>query len=184
MTVGREETPLCVDLDGTLIHGDSTWISLLLLARRRPWLLPGVPLHLLHGRARAKHFLASHIVPRPGQLPWRESVIAFVRQERHRRTRLLLTTGAHEYVATAVASHLGVFDEVIATDREHNRKGVAKLAAIRKSLGDNPFDFVSDDEADLPVMAAARLVYLVSPSPALLDAARRVSTVERVFDAD
>jgi phosphoserine phosphatase len=184
LTVGPEETPLCVDLDGTLIRGDSTWISLFLMARRKPWLLPGVPLHLLRGRALAKDFLASHVVPRPDQLTWRESVIAFLRQEHDRGRRLLLTTGAHERVATMVARHLGLFDDVIATDRGTNRKGVFKLAAIHKLLGDQAFDFVSDDKADLPVLAAARLVYLVAPPPALLEAAQRVSTVVRVFDAD
>jgi phosphoserine phosphatase len=97
---------------------------------------------------------------------------------------LLLTTGAHERVARVVASHLGVFDDVIATDRGTNRKGVYKLAAIHKLLGEQAFDFVSDDKADLPVLAAARLVYLVSPSRALLEAAQRVATVVRVFDAD
>lgn len=183
MTASPEPVALCVDLDGTLIRGDSTWISLALMLRRKPWLVPGVPLHLLRGRALAKDFLAAHVVPRPDQLPWRESVIAFLRHEHERGRRLLLTTGAHEKVATMVARHLGVFDDVIATDRGTNRKGVYKLAAIHKLLGEQAFDFVSDDRADLPVLAAARLVYLVSPPRALLQAAQRVATVVRVFDA-
>ena len=44
--------PLCVDLDGTLVHGDILVESLLLLARRRPLQLLCVPFWLSGGKAK------------------------------------------------------------------------------------------------------------------------------------
>ncbi len=36
--VVQTEPPLCVDLDGTLIAGDSSWELMLALAKSRPWI--------------------------------------------------------------------------------------------------------------------------------------------------
>ena len=78
---------------------------------------------------------------------------------------------------------MGIFDSVIATERGDNRKGVVKLAAIRKLLGDKEFDYVGDSMADLPVFRAARRAYLVCPGRSLSEAVRTGCRVAAVFDA-
>jgi hypothetical protein len=44
------EPPLCVDLDGTLIEGDTLRLSLWHLARSAPWTVLALPFLLLRGR--------------------------------------------------------------------------------------------------------------------------------------
>ena len=175
------EPPLCVDLDGTLIEGDTLQISLRYLARRAPWTLLAVPLVLLRGRPALKAFVARRYVPDPATLVWREEVLAFLREEKSRGRRIVLATAAHRLVGEAVVSHLGLFDALVATDSLENVKGAQKTVHIRKSLSCNDFDYIGDSSADLPIFEACRTGYLVAPNQSLHAAAHRVGRIARVF---
>ena len=175
------EPPLCVDLDGTLIEGDTLKISLRYLARRSPWALLAVPFVLLRGRSALKAFVARRYVPDPASLVWRTEVLAFLREEKSRGRRIILATAAHRLVGEAVFRHLGFFDALVATDAGVNVKGALKTAHIRKSLDCNDFDYIGDSDADIPIFQAARVCYLVAPSPALRQAAGQVGRIGREF---
>jgi phosphoserine phosphatase len=177
------EPPLCVDLDGTLIEGDTLMMSVRHLARRAPWTLLALPFVLLRGRAAFKEYIARRYVPDPASLVWRPEVLAFVREQRTTGRQIILTTAAHLLVAEAVAAHLGLFDGVVATEVGSNLKGRHKAAQIRKSLGGNEFDYIGDSAADLPVFEAARISYLVAPTPSLSRTARLVGRIAREFHA-
>src|ERR1041385_6355053 len=56
-------TPLCVDLDGTLIATDVLWESLVLLVKWHPRLLLSLPFWFLRGKAHLKQQLARRVVP-------------------------------------------------------------------------------------------------------------------------
>ena len=175
------EPPLCVDLDGTLIEGDTLQISLLYLARRSPWTLLALPFVLLRGRPALKAFVARRYVPDPASLVWREEVVAFLREEKSRGRRIVLATAAHRLIGEAVSTHLGLFDALVATDAGENVKGARKSAHIRKSLDCNDFDYIGDSTADLPIFKTARIGYLVAPSTSLSEAARSVGRIAREF---
>jgi phosphoserine phosphatase len=108
-------------------------------------------------------------------------VVEFVKRERDAGRRVLLATAANRHVADAVATHLGLFDGVIASDGRHNAKGDGTLESIRGLLGDTEFDYIGDSLPDVPVFKAARKSYLVCPSGALADAVRGRCHVEAVF---
>jgi phosphoserine phosphatase len=173
-----------VDLDGTLIAGDTLRVALGQIAIHRPWLLPVVGLTLLRGRSAMKSFVAGHVLPDPASLRWRQGVLAFLAEEREKGRTIILATASDRRVADAVATHLGLFDDVIATDRGANLKAQRKLAAIRKRIHHKDFDYVGDSAADLCLFRAARFAYLVAPSPRLLARARREAHVEGVLGAD
>ena len=173
--------PLIVDLDGTLIDGDTLHLSLAALARRQPWVLPVLPLVVVAGRARFKEFVSDRVALDPAALPYRADVLEFVRGERSARRPIILATAAHRRVADAVATHLAVFDSVIATAGGHNAKGPGKLESIRAHLGNAEFDYVGDSIADVPVFRAARRSYLVCPGIALQNAVKTGCRVERIF---
>ena len=176
------EPPLCVDLDGTLIEGDTLVISIRHLARRAPWALLALPFVLLRGgRPAFKAYVARRYVPDPGSLTWRGEVLTFLREERNRGRQIVLATAAHRLVAEAVMAHLGLFDAFVATDAGQNVKGPKKAEQIRKSLACNDFDYIGDSAADLPVFRVARIGYLVAPSRSLSEAARMVGRIAREF---
>lgn len=176
------EPPLCVDLDGTLIRGDTLYVSIRMLLVRRPWVLPLAAVALFRGRAPMKALIARHVVPDPKRLHWRQEVVNFTKMEKSFGRKVYLATAAHRKVAEAVAEYLACFDDIIATDGEVNAKGPGKLEAIRRVLGDVPFDYIGDTMADLPVLMAARKGYLVAPSHRLKEAAKKHLAVERTFD--
>jgi 4-hydroxybenzoate polyprenyltransferase len=67
----------------------------------------------------------------------------------------VLATAAHRAIAEAVADHLGCFDAVIASDTV-NRKGSAKLAAIRDDTTEQAFLYAGDSEPDRRIWSSSR----------------------------
>ena len=176
------EPPLCVDLDGTIIAGDSLKISLLQLGLARPWRLAPLAFGALRGRAWFKKRVADAILPDPARLPYQPAVLGRLREERQRGRRLIMVTAADQRVARFVANHLGIFDAVLGSDGRINLKGPHKLRAIQQFLGGQEFDYMADDMADLVTLRAARRAFLVNPSRQLLRAARESCRVEGIFE--
>lgn len=175
------EPPLCVDLDGTLIAGDTLWISFLGLMLRRPWLLPLAIATLPQGRSCFKSRVFDLVGFDPVTLSYHEDVIEFLRDQKRNGRQLILATAADRRIGQAVAAHLQLFDSVIGSEPGHNLKGEQKVKAIRQHLQSAEFDYMGDSRADLPLFRAARKAYLVRPSASVLRAARAVTQVERVF---
>ena len=179
--VSTDPVPLIVDLDGTLIDGDTLHLSLARLVRERPWVAAALPFVVFTGRAQFKRYVSDRVSLPADSLPYRPDVLDFVRRERDASRRIILATAADRRIADAVAAHLALFESVIASDGNHNAKGIGKLESIRAHLGDTDFDYVGDSLADVPVFRAARRSYLVCPGTALRDAVRDACRVEAVF---
>jgi phosphoserine phosphatase len=175
--------PLIVDLDGTLIDGDTLHLSLARLVRERPWVVAVLPFVVLTGRAQFKRYVSDRVTLPPDSLPYRPGVLAFVQRERAAGRQVILGTAADRRIAEAVSGHLRLFDSVIASDGTHNAKGVGKLESIRAHLGLAEFDYMGDSMADLPVFRAARHSYLVCPGKPLRAAVREGCRVQAVFSA-
>jgi phosphoserine phosphatase len=176
------EPPLCVDLDGTLIAGDTLALSVTALMRRRPWsLVPAMLALVTRGRAAFKCAVAKRYQPDAAALPWHPPVLEFLQRQRGAGRRLVLATAAHREIAVAVARHLAIFEAVIASDSGNNLKGAHKVAAIRIFTGGGAFDYAGDSWADVPVFAAARRSILVTTDQRLIAKARAVGQVEAVI---
>ncbi len=172
--------PLVVDLDGTLTATDTLVESAIRLVKQTPLNLLRLPLWLLQGRAALKDAIAERVTLAVDTLPWRDELLAWLREQKSAGRRLVLATAAHRSIADAVATHLGLFDEVIATEAGRNLKGTAKLAAIRERFGDD-FVYAGDARADLPIWRAARAAVLVDVAPAIAATVRAAVPVEREF---
>lgn len=155
-----------VDLDDTLIRGDMLVEQFLWLGRRAPLAATRLFVRMLAdgGRAAAKGDLARACADIPVDvLPYRQEVLDVIHAARTRGATVILATATHRDIAERIASHLGVFDLVIATEGGSNLKGVAKLAAIRAAVGDAPFAYLGDAEADRPILEAAADAVMVEP---------------------
>jgi 4-hydroxybenzoate polyprenyltransferase len=153
--------PLYVDLDGTLIRSDSLWDSLALALNKPRANLLCAPFWALKGPAFFKDRIASLATPDPALLPYREELIAWIRDEKRAGRRVMLATAAHEAIAVRVAEYLGCFDGVLASTPRHNLKGSNKLAAIRADAGQGPFSYAGDSRPDLKIFPHATSVVLV-----------------------
>ncbi len=168
--------PLCVDLDGTLTTSDTLVESLLTLTRQRPWLLFSLPFWLLQGRAAFKAKLMQKAVPNAALLPYNEAVLAYLKAEKSRGRELVLATAAHETIARAVASEVGLFTEVLSTSGSLNLKGEKKADVLAKRFGQDGFAYVGNSSSDIPVWEKAAEVIVVQPSRRLQTKINRMNT--------
>jgi 4-hydroxybenzoate polyprenyltransferase/phosphoserine phosphatase len=172
--------PLAVDLDGTLTPTDTLWETLFILAQEQPLALFRALFALPHGRAAFKARLADMARPDPRSMPLNSDLIDWLRIQADAGRTLVLATASDQRVAQAVADHLDIFDEVLASDGVRNLKGPAKAAALVERFGQGGFDYVGDSRADLPVWAAARQAIVVG-GDGLAQAAARVAEVGHRF---
>jgi 4-hydroxybenzoate polyprenyltransferase len=115
--------PLCVDLEGTLILGDSLFESLMLLIKQSPLFILRIPLWLLRGTANLKAEVGARIELDPAALAYNKVLLDWLGSERRTGRSLWLCTAANEQFASRVAAHLGLFDGVLASDAPVKRFG-------------------------------------------------------------
>lgn len=159
-----DNIPLCVDLDGTLIKTDSLFEALILMLKEQPLRALLLPLWLLKGKAHFKQCLADRIALSPELLPYDESFLSYLREQKMAGRRLVLATAANNKFACQVADHLGLFSEVIASDATTNVSGALKLQKLEESFGHGQFDYAGNSLVDLPIWEHAREAILVNPS--------------------
>ncbi len=175
------QTPLCVDLDGTLIAGDLLLESLFALLRQNILYLFLFPFWLIKGKAYFKEQIASRVELDPVALPYRENVLKFLRQEKANGRFLVLATASHKKLALQVADHLRLFEEVLASEGNVNLKGETKLKFLEERFSHTGFDYIGDSWADLPLWEKAKNAYLVEPSDRLLKKTESYCHPKQVF---
>src|SRR5262245_58610757 len=122
--------PLCVDLDGTLVRGDTLHEQFLRALLRRPLAALGIPFAIVRGRAALKRRLSETRPPAAETLTYQPDLLDYLRREKQRGRELVLATAADARIAESVAAHLKIFDRVIASDGVHNLKGAAKAEQL------------------------------------------------------
>jgi len=172
---------LYIDLDGTLITTDLLHESLLQLVRASPLSLFMLPAWLARGKAALKHEVAQRVEIDVATLPYREEVLRLAREARAAGRRVVLATASDMKFARQIAQHLGLFDEVIASNGVDNLRGEGKLAAIQRDAGGMPFAYAGDHRVDLPIWQSAHAAVVVSGSSRLNQRAARRTTIEAVI---
>jgi len=173
--------PLAVDLDGTLIHSDMMWESFSRLLREKPLTVLSVPFWWSRGRAYLKQQLAAHVRVDATTLPYTGEFLAWLREQKSAGRKLVLATASDLMMAEPVAKHIGLFDEVLASDGKINLRDNAKLAALTKKFGERGFDYAGNSSVDLDVWKGSHAAVVVNGSNGLAESAKTVTTVARVF---
>ena len=157
--------PLCVDLDGTLIHTDLLHENFVSAIAAKPWLVFSLLFWLARGRAYLKARLAGHVVLDPALLPYDERVLDYLRREKAKGRRLILATASIRSQADAVADHLGLFDAVLASEPDRNLKGAAKAALLGGRF--KQFSYLGNDRSDMVVWRGAQTAGIANASTRL-----------------
>src|SRR5262249_46524521 len=131
--------PLCVDLDGTLIKTDALWESLMVLLKHNPLYLLAVPFWWMRGRAFLKKQIADRVQLIPASLPYHQLFLDYLRTERKNGRTIMLATASDEQLARRIADHLGLFNEVLASNGKVNLRGKNKGRALAERFGKKGF---------------------------------------------
>ncbi|MBK8384464.1 MAG: UbiA family prenyltransferase [Candidatus Accumulibacter sp.] len=175
--------PLCVDLDGTLLRTDLTAESLLALGKHNPLGLFGLMPSLRRGKAAFKLALADQISCDPSRLPYNCDVLAMLQVARAEGRRTVLVSASPRSWVDAVARHLDLFDDVLATDDVFtNLSGLAKAERLVRRYGEQGFDYAGNARSDLHVWRCARKAIVVTPDHGVLACAKSQADVDTVFD--
>jgi 4-hydroxybenzoate polyprenyltransferase len=175
--------PLVVDLDGTLIHTDMLHESALNVLRTNPLATLLIPLWLAQGKASLKAHLANRTDFDPGALPYNLPLLDWLNIQRAAGRSLILCTASDQSVADAISSHLGVFDEVMASNGVLNLAGHHKAEALVERFGEGGFDYAGNSRADIAVWNRSRRAVVVNASSGLEKQAASLCEVEKVFPA-
>lgn len=154
-TNGSELPPLVVDLDRSLLRVDLLHEAMARLGIRSPLRFLRLALRHRNDLAAFKTAVSLAVPVDPSTLPYEPRVVALLREESARGRRLILATASPVGWAEPIATYLGIFSDVLATDSRNNLKRNAKLAAIRALLGDEPFAYLGDSNDDIPLFDAA-----------------------------
>ena len=174
--------PLCVDLDGTLIHSDMLHETVLGLVKVDPLSALRLPFWLLRGKAELKQRIAGRVEFDPASLPYNLDFVDWLSQQHAAGRRLILCTASDGSIAEPIAKHLGFFDEVMASDGVVNLAGVNKAKALVERFGERGFDYAGNSSADLAVWEHARRAIVVNASSQLQSDAEACAEVEQVFE--
>ena len=167
------ERPLCVDLDGTLVKSDTLVDSMMVLARRHPTAFLRTPLWALKGKAYLKSQVASMVTLDAAHLPYNRPLLDYLREEHAAGRKLYLATGADGVLAWKIATHLGIFEDVMASDGALNLTGRNKLEHLEQRFAADGFDYVGNALPDLPLLQGARQAMVANPDLRLKSALTR-----------
>jgi 4-hydroxybenzoate polyprenyltransferase/phosphoserine phosphatase len=155
------DRPLCVDLDGTLIKTDMLYEAVVLLVRQNPLNVLLLVFWLFKGKAFLKARIAEKVMPSADKLPYNQAVLDWLNDQKERGRSLILATASHKSYATAVAKHLGLFEQVEASCETTNLSSTRKADRLIESFGEGGFDYVGNSKDDVKVWDKARTAFIV-----------------------
>lgn len=171
----KSKIPLVVDLDHTLINADLLQKSAIGVLKKRPWLIVLFPFWLARGKGYLKYQLVKRFDIDPSSLPYNQITINYIKEHKKRNVKIILATASHQDYASKIAQHLGLFDEVMASNKHFNLSSHNKANKLIARFSYKGFDYIGDHKRDLPVWNASNLAILVNVSNKVIKKTQHLS---------
>jgi phosphoserine phosphatase len=153
---------LVVDVDGTLIRSDLLLESALAYIGINPVRLWQAIGWLRQGRAQLKAQLARRVTLAIEHLPYEQVVVDKIVEAKAQGRPVVLASASARPQVEAVADHLGLFDDVIASSDSDNIKATRKAEVLIARFGHKGFDYAGNSKDDLPVWHGSRHSHVVN----------------------
>ncbi|MBA4118137.1 MAG: hypothetical protein C0514_04490 [Candidatus Puniceispirillum sp.] len=173
--------PLCVDLDGTLIASDVLEESLLVFLKESLLNIFKIALWFFQGRAYLKRMVADHVTLNPAHLPYHQDFLTFLKGEHASGRTLILVTASDAAPARQIAAHIGLFEDVMASDGATNLRSHAKAKALVDRYGEKGFDYAGNAVQDLPVWEKAHTALAVETPEDVVEELFKINHDVRLF---
>ncbi len=169
MNEATQDIPLAVDMDGTLILTDMSWVSIRKVIFRKPWLILSLIRNEIGGRrAKWKRELASNLRFKPSELRYHDEFLDWLTGEHAKGREIILATASDRIVAEQVAGYVGLFSDVMASDGDFNLRGKKKAEALSSRFGEKGFAYAGNSVHDMDVWKISGEVIVVNPERGLL----------------
>lgn len=175
-------TPIVVDLDDTLARTDFFYESLLKFIKKNPLnLFRAIFILFTKGKAFLKSRICEEVNVNASLIPYDDELIEWLKEKKELGHKVILATATHQKFAQQVGNHLGIFDQVLATNEQINLKGENKQKKLIELFGEKQFTYVGDSFADLKVWKSAKSAVVMHPSKKLLQQVQSIIQVEKIF---
>lgn len=168
-TLDDIQTPLVVDLDGTLLRTDLLYEKFALLMFTKPWVLALIPFWLLRGKAALKREFARRVEIDVDSLPVNEALLTWLRAEKARGRTLALVSASDDELVRRVAARFGdLFEIAQGSDGRSNLAGARKRESLSERFG-HDFTYAGDEVRDLVIWEHCRSAVLAGRNHSLRD---------------
>lgn len=150
-----DDTPLVVDVDGSLVAGDLLIEGIARMLADSPLNLFLLPFRLSKGRAACKRWVANTTDLPPSTLVLNPAVLNEIAAAKLAGREVWLASASDEIAVAPLAEHVGVTG-FLASDGQVNLAGAAKAAALVERFGESGFDYIGNERRDLAVWERAR----------------------------
>jgi len=171
--------PLVIDLDGTLIHGDLLFESILGVIKQNPLniLLIAYWIFSFKRKAILKRKIAIISKIDISKINYNQELIYFIKERKKTRT-IILCSGTDQIFLEKINEYIGLFDQVIGSNGQLNLVGKNKENCLVEKYGYKGYDYVGNSIADLPVWKSSDKGYIITKSNNLLYRAKLNSNIE------
>ena len=164
--MSNKDIPLVVDLDGSLIKIDLPVESFLFVLIHKPFKLFKLLLEKI--KCRKEGFLKQNLEALADfsleQVPWSQTFLSFLKEEKAAGRKLVLCTGSAQAYADRINKiQKGLFDETYGCTIGQNLVGRKKGQFLAEKYGDKGFDYAGNSLIDWQVASYARQFILVNP---------------------
>lgn len=172
--------PWAIDMDGTLIREDVTEVALK-KSLKNPLLwytfVYAYFLYCFWGSAYAERYLETRFIHDPKTLTYNRKVIDTVEKHRKMGGQAVLATASHHLAARPVAKHVGLFDDIIASNPPSvlDAKGDEKARLLHERFPKG-FLYAGNSDEDMKVWnhPGCSAMLLVNCKPELLQRAQQI----------
>jgi len=140
-----------------------------------------LPVWLARGKVHLKQQIADRVDVDVTLLPYNEALLDHLQREQAAGRQLILATASNVRCAEQVAIHLGIFDEVLASDADTNLSGARKRDRLIAAFGARGFAYAANGAVDLPIWEKAGEAVLVDAPSRVAERARASTPVAHVF---
>ena len=152
---------LFVDLDGTLIKEDLSYLAFMDYLKKKPFkILYHLIVFVFKGKPYLKEIISKDFRVPIESLTFNEGAMDYVRDIKNRHRVVYLISGSHQILVDQFQNHLKIFFEAFGTSKNFNMVGQNKVKFINESLNINNFDYFGNSKKDLPIWYhCKRIIY-------------------------
>ncbi|MDA1169242.1 MAG: UbiA family prenyltransferase [bacterium] len=174
-------TPLCVDLDGTLIKTNTLFEAFLVAIKRNPLRFISLFFATFRGKTYTKHIIGQYAKHESFVWLYNNEFLTYIQTEHAKGRILILATASDIAIANKVASELGIFQEVIASSITTPVNASTKYKVLEERFGNQGFSYAGNSHADIAVWNISSSAIFVHTPKAIASLVKKSIPIEAKF---